>query len=439
MTAGEQETGAQEAAAQAAADEGRTLISFNGKVALLMATALALLGTPLVSPAMKDIAIAFADQTQTDPVGRAIMGLIGWFSDTADIKFLIKFILLSIPALFIVVGAPLAGWLSDILGRRKLLIASLLLFAVAGTSGYFVDTLTGLFIGRAFLGIGIAGIKTLSVAMVGDYFTGAERARFIGWQGAAMKLGGVVFLLLGGFLADIHWSIPFWGYMLAFVALPGVLFSLYESAPQKTAVAAGDTAAPLPPLPLLRVAYILFAAFVASVLFFITLVQIPFFIPERFGGTPGQIGVATALANLSAAIVAMQFYRFKARLSYVAIFAYVFFMIGLGYAVVAIAPSYEVLLAGMVIAGCGFSQIVPAQSAWMIATVPAARRGLGIGLVTTAMFLGQFASPIAIQPFVDEADPARVFVVASAALFVLFIVYAGRAFMARKSVATEAG
>lgn len=433
MTAAEQEKN------QEAGGGGASLISFNGKVALLVATALALLGTPLVSPAMKDIAIAFADQTQTDPVGRAIMGLIARFSDTADIKFLIKFILLSIPALFIVVGAPLAGWLSDIWGRRRLLIASLLLFAVAGTSGYFVDTLTGLFIGRAFLGIGIAGIKTLSVAMVGDYFTGAERAKFIGWQGAAMKLGGVVFLLLGGFLADIHWSIPFWGYMLAFVALPGVLFSLHESAPQKTATAAGDTAAPLPPLPLLKVAYILFAAFVASVLFFMTLVQMPFFIPERFGGTPGQIGVATALANLSAAIVATQFYRFKARLSYVAIFAYVFFMIGLGYAVVATAPSYAVLLVGMVIAGCGFSQIVPAQSAWMIEVVPAERRGFGIGLVTTAMFLGQFASPIAIQPFVDDADPTRVFTVASVTLFVLFALYAGRAFMARKSVETEAG
>ena len=418
MTVAEQKT---------AKNGGTTLISFNGKVALLIATALALLGTPLVSPAMKDIAVAFADQTQTDPVGRAIMRLIGLFSDTADIKFLIKFILLSTPALFIVLAAPLTGWLSDIWGRRRLLIAALLLFAAAGTSGYFVDTLTGLFIGRALLGIGIAGIKTLTVAMVGDYFTGAERAKFIGWQGAAMKLGGVVFLLFGGFLADIHWSIPFWGYMLAFVALPGVLFSLYESAPQKTAAAADGSKGPDASLPVLKVAYILFSAFVASVLFFMTLVQMPFFIPDRFGGTPGQIGVATALANLSAAIVATQFYRFRERLSYVAIFAYVFFMIGLGYAVVAMAPSYAVLLVGMVIAGCGFSQIVPAQSAWMISVMPAERRGFGIGLVTTAMFMGQFASPIVIQPFVDEADPARVFTVASTALFVLFAIYAGRA------------
>lgn len=410
---------------------GAPAISTAGKVALLVATALALLGTPLVSPAMKDISIAFAGQIETDPVARAIGAIFGFEDGAANIKFLIKFILLSTPALFIVMAAPLTGWLSDVWGRRKLLIWALVLFGVAGTSGYFVSSLTGLFIGRALLGIAISGIKTLTVAMVGDYFTGEERIKFIGWQGSAMKAGGVVFLLLGGFLANIHWSIPFWGYMLAFVALPGVVFSLYERAPQTTAAKGAKAAGSLPPVPVMPVIYICVAAFMASALFFMAPVQMPFFIPDRFNGTPGQVGLAVALANLSAAVVATQYFRFKKRLSFVGTFSYVFLMIGLGYTVAVLSPNYTVLLVGMMIAGCGFGLIVPAQSTWMMATVPDERRGFGIGLVTTAMFLGQAASPIMIEPFIDPTDPRRVFTVASGVLLALAIIYGGRAFLAR--------
>jgi predicted MFS family arabinose efflux permease len=159
-------------------------------------------------------------------------------------------------------------------------------------------------------------------------------------------------------------------------------------------------------------------------MFFMTMVQMPFFIPERFAGTPGEVGLATGLANLAAALIAMTFHRFKARLSYPGIFAFIFATMGAGYALAAFAPDFPVLLAAMLIAGCGFGLIVPAQSAWMMATVAPAQRGLGIGLVTAAMFLGQFAAPMAIEPFIAPDDPGHVFVLAAQMLAALAVLYA---------------
>ncbi|RMF03722.1 MAG: MFS transporter [Alphaproteobacteria bacterium] len=121
---------------------------------------------------MRDIAHDFADQATTDPVAVAIMSLIQYLPGEASTPFLIKFILLSIPALFIAIGSPLAGWYADRFGRRWLLVGSTVLFAVAGVSGALVSSLAAIFAGRALLGLASAGMKTAAFSMTGDFFEG---------------------------------------------------------------------------------------------------------------------------------------------------------------------------------------------------------------------------------------------------------------------------
>lgn len=140
-------------------------LSKHGLFVILAATAIALLGTPLASPAMPEIARVFADNAQNEPFARMILGAISILPGDASVIFLVKFILLSIPALFIILGAPLVGWLSDNVGRKKLLNISLLIFGVSGASGYFADSFFFMFVGRAILGLSIAGIKTATVAI----------------------------------------------------------------------------------------------------------------------------------------------------------------------------------------------------------------------------------------------------------------------------------
>lgn len=79
------------------------------------------------------------------------------------------------PALFVILGAPVTGWRSDDWSRKRLLNISLVVFGIAGVSGYFAETFFSLFVGRAVLRLAIAGIKTATVAMVGDYYEGTQR------------------------------------------------------------------------------------------------------------------------------------------------------------------------------------------------------------------------------------------------------------------------
>ena len=397
-------------------------LSAHGLFVILAATAVALLATPLASPAMPEIARVFAENAQNEAFARAILAAIAVLPGDPSVMFLTKFILLSIPALFIILGAPMVGWLSDNTGRKTLLNVSLVIFGISGASGYFADSFFFMFVGRAILGLSIAGIKTATVAMVGDYYEGPERNKVVGWQGSAMKFGGVIFMLLGGYLANYNWQAPFLGYLIAFIILPSGLIALAESLPNVKR-AADDAPSNLPAIPLGPATYVFISAFFASALFFITPVQLPFYLRDTFDATPMQMGAAIALGNTIGAISSLAYGRIKQRMNYVAIYATIYFSMALGYLVVAAATSYSLALVGMVVAGVGFGLYVPNQSSWILSIVSPKRRGFGVGLVTTAMFSGQFFAPILVQPFIDPANPTAIWSSMATVLIGLTILY----------------
>ena len=414
----------------------KVTLSKHGLFVMLSATALALLGTPLASPAMPEIARVFAENAQNEPFARAILNLISILPGNPSVIFLVKFIILSIPALFIILSAPLVGWLTDNIGRKGLLNSSLLIFGISGASGYFADSFLFMFVGRAILGLSIAGIKTATVAMVGDYYQGAERNKIIGWQGSAMKIGGVVFMLLGGFLANSSWQMPFLGYMLAFIVLPSGLVALSESLPASAAHTADEDSTNLPAVPFWPATYVFVSTFLASGLFFITPVQLPFYLRDAFAASPFEMGAAIAVGNTVGAMISLVYYRFRRHMNFIGIYAFIFLSMAVGYFVVASASSYATALLGMVLAGLGFGLYVPNHSSWILSIVSPNRRGFGVGLVTTAMFLGQFSAPILVQPFIDPGNPSAVWSTMSLLLLVLGVVYIVLARLGGNSIAS---
>ncbi len=122
-------------------------------------------------------------------------------------------------------------------------------------------------------------------------------------------------------------------------------------------------------------------------------------------------------------------------MNFVAIYAFIYLAMAVGYFVVALAPSYTIALTGMVVAGLGFGLYVPNHSSWILSIVSPKRRGFGVGLVTTAMFLGQFSAPILVQPFIDPSDPTAVWTAMSIVLIILAVVYAGLSRLGGKAAA----
>jgi EmrB/QacA subfamily drug resistance transporter len=106
----------------------------------------------------------------------------------------------------------LGGRLADLLGRRRMFIAGLILFALASLVGGFAESEGVLIAARAVQGLGAAIVSPAALSIVTTTFRdGAERNKALGVWGAVAGSGGAAGVLLGGVLTDgLGWEWVLW-------------------------------------------------------------------------------------------------------------------------------------------------------------------------------------------------------------------------------------
>ena len=131
-----------------------------------------------------------------------------------------------------VILGPIIGILADRLGRKKILVPSLILFGIAGAACGFARDFNLLLLLRFFQGIGAASLLSLSVTLIGDLYTGVRRTSAMGYNASVSSMGTATYPIIGGALATMGWNYPF---LLPLVAIPIgllVLFALKSPEPK---------------------------------------------------------------------------------------------------------------------------------------------------------------------------------------------------------------
>lgn len=131
----------------------------------------------------------------------------------------------TLPGVFL---TPVAGVLSDKLGRKRVLVPSLLLFGLAGGACALVRTFDLLIALRVAQGVGAAALGATNVTLIGDLFSGRERTAALGYNSSILSIGAASYPAIGGALATFGWYYPF---ALPLAAVPVaflVLFSLHN-------------------------------------------------------------------------------------------------------------------------------------------------------------------------------------------------------------------
>jgi EmrB/QacA subfamily drug resistance transporter len=102
----------------------------------------------------------------------------------------------------------LGGRMADLLGRRRVFMAGLILFALASLGGGLAQNEIQLIVARAVQGLGAALLSPAALSIVTTTFTeGAERNKALGVWGAVAGSGGAAGVLLGGVLTDaLSWE-----------------------------------------------------------------------------------------------------------------------------------------------------------------------------------------------------------------------------------------
>lgn len=371
-------------------------LSPRGAAALLGVATLTVMASAIVSPALPRMADAF----QGEPHAALYTKLV-----------------LTMPALVIALLAPAAGWIVDRFGRLRLLGASLALYGLAGAAGYVLQDLTHILVSRALLGLAIAGTMTAMTTLAGDYFQGEARMRFASRQSMTMSIGAVAAFVVGGVLADVDWRLPFLLYLAGWALLAPVLWYLAE--PPRAATSTPGARHPSVAWP--RVLFVYAVTFLLVAMFYMTAVQLPFLLREIGVERPALAGLAIATTSLTATLGSWWMPSLRRRAGTLRVYAAALALMGAGYALTGAFAHYAAVIAGAVVAGIGVGLFFPASNLAVLALAPPAVRGRLIGGLTTAIFLGQFLSPVLVQPLVAAQGLRGAFVACGLAMLALAV------------------
>jgi MFS family permease len=298
-------------------------------------------------------------------------------------------IALTVPALCVALFSPLAGWLSDRLGRKKLLVTALVLYAAFGIVPWFLDDLFQIVAARIALGLVEAVIMTVSTALIGDYFEGERREKWIALQVAVGSIAAIALIAVSGGLAEAFGSRgPFLLYLLALPAALTAAIVLFE--PPVTAARIASTGTTFPYRTVLPL--VLTTLFV-GIVFYTVNVQLGPILELSGPVSPGAIGLIGALLNLAIGAGTFVFHRLKQHAG-PQLLMLGLIVAALGYAGMGLTGELAALSAFAVLACAGSGIMLPTMLAWTMKSLPPETRGRGIGIWTGAFFLGQFLAPL---------------------------------------------
>ncbi|MDF3142600.1 MULTISPECIES: MFS transporter [unclassified Streptomyces] len=350
------------------------------RVTLLMAgSCLPILGAVLIAPVLPKMQDHFA----STPGAKALVPLA-----------------LTVPALSLALLAPFAGVIVDRLGRKRLLIITTVLYAVFGTAPLCLDSLGAVIASRALVGVAEAAIMTCCTTLIGDYYSGHRRVKYLALQTMCASASATVFFVIGGAAGSAGWRVPFWIYAVS-LALAPLMASALPGPAARPAHAAGDetpaeAAGPKVhrPFPWRQLAGICALTFFGAMVFYTVPVEMAYLLDDLGVASSGVIGLATAIASAATVGGAITFARLKRAPD--PMLPAVFAVCAAGFGVMFLAGNTPLLVVGAVINCLGTGMLLPALLTSAMSRLAFEDRGRGTGLWMAAFFGGEFVCPLVL-------------------------------------------
>ena len=322
--------------------------------------------------------------------------MVEHFKDLPNGEYLVQ-LLITMPAIWIVLFSPIAGWLADRYGRRRILLISMITYNFVGVAPFFLENIYVILLTRCGVGICESVVVTVTTTMICDYFRGPARERWLGAQTAVASLAALLIIFAGGQLgARFGWHGPFLIYLYSIALVVGVLLFTWEpSRDEVPATSASGSDAEYRQFPVARMIGICAITVLASIMFYATLTQNANALVALGVHDPATIGGLSALASLGVPLGTVLFW-WLGRLRIGSLLAIDFALIGVGFALMAAStsPTAYAWAAGIQQIGCGL--ILPTLLVWATRGLAFDVRGRGTGVWQAAFAIGQFLSGVTL-------------------------------------------
>jgi len=312
-------------------------------------------------------------------------------------------LVLTIPALFGLVFAFAAGPLSMRIPKKSIVIFGLICGLTGGMVGLFFGPISiwVLLFASVFVGVAQGINSTMSMALIADFFTGEESGAIMGLQSAFANGGSMVLLFTSGMLAGIQWN---YSYIVYLVFIP-VLFIIIRNLPKVQPTAnveeksskGNEKSAKING----TVYFTALVMFLFGVFLFAFQANIAALVASKGLGDASTSGLINTTMAAGGMVTGILFGRMQSRLKNYTI-PVALFVTGIGMVLIFAVGTLPVLFIAAACAGFGLATIMPAGTFIAANAVTPAISTTAIAIVTAAISLGMFISPIILNALTNS-------------------------------------
>ncbi len=294
-----------------------------------------------------------------------------------------------------VILSPILGVLADRFGRKKILVPSLILFGIAGAACTFAREFNLLLVLRFIQGIGAASLLSLTITLIGDFYSGQKRTTVMGYTASFSSIGTASYPTIGGALAMMGWNYPF---ILPLLAIPVgllVLFSLHSPEPKSEQNLKEYLRSALISLKNRQFVGLFVSTAATFILVYGAYISyIPFLLKNSFNADTFTIGLMLSSMSATITLTSLQLGRLARAFSERVLIQSSFFLYALALAVIPLVHNLWLLLIPNMIFGIAFGIGTPSIQSLLAELAPKEYRAAVVSLNGTVLGLGQTLGPL---------------------------------------------
>jgi MFS family permease len=341
------------------------------------------------------------------PITLAVMGisvlapvvplLLEQFKNVPNHEYLVIGGVLTMPAIWVLLFSPIAGWMADRVGRRNLLVTSMIVYAFVGIAPVFLNNLYAIILSRVAVGICESIVMTVSTTLISDYYAGQVRERWLASQTAVASVSALGIIYLGGQLGAAYgWRGPFYLYIYSLPLAFCVLATIWEpSAVDARQAGAADSIARYREVPWARIIGICAITLLASISFYTIITKNAEALVVLGVSDPAAIGRLTMLASIGVPLGTFIFWGLS-RVPVAWLLCIDFALVGIGFAWMGQAADPHTYAWGSFINQIGCGLVLPTMLVWATRGLAYSIRGRVNGLWQAAFAIGQFLSGMVV-------------------------------------------
>lgn len=388
-----------------AADHGAAAagdISMSARFALVLTTWLSALAFVGLTPVLPQIERHFAAEPGAASLIRMLVTLVG---------------------VGVIAGCSISGFLAERFPEKRIVLAAIALFTLAGTAGFFLESIWLLLISRTIVGFSVGIIGVIATAILTTETLAGEREKWLGYYIVTGTAASCIILVTAGLIGNHNWRANF---LLNLIGVPIFLLVLLwvqrRAVPQAASARTDGRKFPFP---------FVFLGIACGTVVSAPQIYIPFRLASLGWGDARWIAASLFCSTVVGGIASFFFGAIRRRVRAPQVFAIAFAMMAGGIATVIVSAEFAIVLVGMALYGVAVGSLPPNMFAVAAASSTRERSARTQGLVRSGFYAGPLLAQLLLEPVSARFGPAASLATlcAFAAVMIAWIARPGSSFV----------